>query len=135
MTAGNDSCFNFTQSSLKDALNLDHHIQEDHFKQDIHSFPVWMSPILSRFFILCSCLFSNWAYAQDSQNPLPLPNDSSSLHTLNYQGSLSNQEGTPLDGIHQLTFRLYTRFDDETFIWEEVHTEVQVKRIFFYLLR
>jgi hypothetical protein len=47
-------------------------------------------------------------------------------HLLNYQGRITNDSGTPLDGSHALTFRIYDDSTGGTTLWTETHDTVTV---------
>ncbi|MDD5718067.1 MAG: hypothetical protein PHQ53_00085 [Candidatus Krumholzibacteria bacterium] len=47
-------------------------------------------------------------------------------HLINYQGILTNADGVPIDGTHDLTFSIYENSTTETALWTEVHTAVSV---------
>lgn len=48
-------------------------------------------------------------------------------NVLPYQGYLADQEGLPVNGAVQMTFRLYAGSDDAEAVWEEVWQGVQVE--------
>ncbi len=45
---------------------------------------------------------------------------------ISYQGRLTDRDGIPLEGLYDITFRLYTVSTDGIPIWEETHNDVEV---------
>ena len=47
-------------------------------------------------------------------------------HLINYQGMLTQTDGTPLDGTHDLTFKIYSSESGNDSLWWEYHAGIQV---------
>jgi len=77
----------------------------------------------SMFILICllSSVFCSLSYAE-------VP------HLLNYQGRLTDSEGTPLNGTYELTFRIYDAETAGSFLWEEVHAGVVIEKGIFSIL-
>ena len=52
-------------------------------------------------------------------------------HLINYQGVLTNDEGTPLDGNYYLTFKIYDQLAGGAALWTEIHSPVSVENGLF----
>ncbi len=52
-------------------------------------------------------------------------------HLINYQGVLTDTLNNPIDGIHDLTFRIYPDSITTSSLWMEVHTGVDVEKGLF----
>ncbi len=44
-------------------------------------------------------------------------------HLINYQGKLTDSEGVPLNGTHNITFRIYDQSGGGNLLWTEAHTQ------------
>jgi len=55
-------------------------------------------------------------------------------HLINYQGKLSDANGTPVTGTKQITFRLYDTASGGTPLWEEMQSVTINRGIFNVLL-
>ena len=47
-------------------------------------------------------------------------------HVINFQGMLAQTDGTPLDGMHDLTFKIYGSESGSDSLWWEYHSSVEV---------
>ena len=55
-------------------------------------------------------------------------------HMINYQGRLTDTNGTPLNGAYQLTFRIYDAETAGNLLWEEAHSGVVIYKGVFSIL-
>lgn len=53
---------------------------------------------------------------------------------IDYQGKLTDAQGTPLDGIYALTFSIYASHSTPTALWTETHSTVTVSDGLFHVL-
>ncbi len=65
---------------------------------------------------------------------LSLPLAAEVPHLINYQGILTDDTGTPLDGTYDLTFTIYGDSLTMTTLWTETHTGVAIDEGLFGLL-
>lgn len=55
-------------------------------------------------------------------------------HLINYQGRLTDSGGKPLDGLYNLTFRIYDSENAGTLLWEETHSSLIIQKGIFGVL-
>jgi hypothetical protein len=55
-------------------------------------------------------------------------------HQINYQGMLTQTDGTPLDGTHDLGFKIYGSESGDDSLWWESHTNIQVSDGLFSII-
>jgi hypothetical protein len=55
-------------------------------------------------------------------------------HLINYQGRLTDSSGKPLEGTHNLTFRIYDAENAGNLLWEETQSVLLQKGVFSVLL-
>ena len=55
-------------------------------------------------------------------------------HLINYQGRLTNGSGDPLEGAHNVTFRIYDAQTAGSMLWQEAHSGVVVQKGVFSIL-
>lgn len=55
-------------------------------------------------------------------------------HLINYQGRLTDKDSKPLDGAHNLAFRIYDAETAGNLLWEETHQGVVIQKGIFSIL-
>jgi len=55
-------------------------------------------------------------------------------HLINYQGKLTDSNDSPLNGSHNVTFRIYDAESGGSLLWQETHTTTIEKGIFSVML-
>ena len=55
-------------------------------------------------------------------------------HLINYQGRLTNSNGDPLKGAHNITFRIYDAQTAGSILWQEAHSGIVVQKGVFSIL-
>lgn len=68
-------------------------------------------------------------------NPLPCPLSHAAVpHLLNYQGRLTDSAGKPLEGAHNLTFRIYDAENAGNLLWQEDHQSINIQKGIFSII-
>lgn len=52
-------------------------------------------------------------------------------HQINYQGRLTDGTGDPVDGLHSITFKIYSSSAGGTAVWSETHSSIPVSNGLF----
>lgn len=55
-------------------------------------------------------------------------------HLINYQGRLTDKVGKPLDGAHQITFRIYDAPAAGNLLWEETYSALLIQKGIFNVM-
>ena len=55
-------------------------------------------------------------------------------HLINYQGRLTDTDGSPLEGAYELTFRIYDAESAGSLLWEETHPGVTIQKGIFSII-
>jgi len=76
-------------------------------------------PNVSTILVVAVMLIVNRVLAEPSGSPAMQTGE---MNQLSYQGTLLDNEGNPVDGYRDITFRIYNHPTDATFLWEEAHT-------------
>src|ERR1035437_3776943 len=88
--------------------------------------------LLACGFVLASLVcISKYSFAQTMT---PTSSSSDVPHTISYQGLLQSSDGMPMNGLEQLTVRLYADTAGQDLVWEDTYTTNVRNGIFNVLL-